>query len=506
MSLEQKSALLALLKQKEALKKAEKDKEKYSGHLNKYFIDDESSKFHYEGYDKHVKFFSLGKKKKRRALLGGNRTGKTVGGAYEVACHATGLYPEWWPGKKFTEPTDIWVAGDTQQTTRDVIQHELCGPLTDLGSGMIAKDLIFHRKIAPGIPDSLDHIVVKHVSGGLSRISFKSYVQGRKSFQGTAKHVVWLDEEPPMDVYGECGIRTMTTDGLVLCTLTPLEGMTQFIKGFMESITKTVEGKYDPSADSSAIVMISWDDVPHLSEEDIQQELKSTPPHLVNARRRGIPTLGSGAIFPVDEEFVKCAPFTIPDSWLRWYSVDVGWRCTAVTWWAWDKNTGNMYVYDCYKLDNDDPDETVQKDYKHHAQVIKDRGPWMRGAIDPHSRDRSQVDGRNLMDMYVSAGLNLVKADNAVETSISMLYQGFRNGTIKIFSTLEPIFDEYRRYHRNEKGEVVKKDDHLMDCLRYGVTAGKLIGKATPSVRRDRFNSPTVTNSYGGKGARDYGI
>jgi phage terminase large subunit-like protein len=47
--------------------------------------------------------------------------------------------------------------------------------------------------------------------------------------------VVWLDEEPPLDVYVECLVRTMTTGGLVMVTFTPLEGMSDVVMSFLES-------------------------------------------------------------------------------------------------------------------------------------------------------------------------------------------------------------------------------------------------------------------------------
>ena len=57
--------------------------------------------------------------------------------------------------------------------------------------------------------------------------------QGPGSFEGTAQHGIWLDEEPPMDVYGECVIRTMTTDGIILITFTPLAGLSEVVMGFL---------------------------------------------------------------------------------------------------------------------------------------------------------------------------------------------------------------------------------------------------------------------------------
>lgn len=174
-------------------------------------------------------------------MIAANRVGKSWGiGAYEVTCHLTGDYPDWWPGRRFEHPISAWAAGDTSQTTRDIIQLALTGVGGEgsdgqLGTGMIPGDLIVSQPTAArGISGAFDTMIVRHKSGGLSSLGFKSYDQGRKKFQGTAKHVVWLDEEPPLDVYTESLTRTMTVDGVVLCTFTPLEGATEVVNMFIK--------------------------------------------------------------------------------------------------------------------------------------------------------------------------------------------------------------------------------------------------------------------------------
>ena len=84
-----------------------------------------------------------------------------------------------------------------------------------------------------GVPDLVDTVPVRHQGGGWSTLGMKSYQQGRGSFEGTEQHVIWLDEEPPMDVYGECLIRTMTTNGIIMLTFTPLSGMSNVVLQFM---------------------------------------------------------------------------------------------------------------------------------------------------------------------------------------------------------------------------------------------------------------------------------
>jgi phage terminase large subunit-like protein len=176
--------------------------------------------------------------------MAGNRVGKTIAGTYETTCHLTGDYPHWWEGRRFNGPIKAWVAGKTNETTRDIIQTELLGNITFSGqrklvdgSGIIPRDLLGMEQgqlsWKAGVADLVDVVNVRHKSGGWSELGLKSYQQGRGSFEGTARHVVWFDEEPPMEVYGEALIRTATTNGLIILTFTPLEGMSEVVQQFL---------------------------------------------------------------------------------------------------------------------------------------------------------------------------------------------------------------------------------------------------------------------------------
>ena len=99
------------------------------------------------------------------------------------------------------------------------------------------------------------------------------------------------------------------------------------------------------------------------------------------------------------------------------------------------------------------------------------------GAIDPASRGRSQVDGKNLLQLYRKEGLHLVPADNAVEAGIEAVWSRLSTGRLKIARHLSDFFDEYRLYRRDENGRIVKENDHYMDALRYLVMTGLKIAK-----------------------------
>lgn len=175
--------------------------------------------------------------------MAANRVGKTESaGGYELTLHLTGLYPDWWPGRRFNRPISVWAAGKTNETTRDIIQAKLLGPKTAIGTGLIPYKEIVRTTPRQGVADGIDTITVRHYADGVydgnSVLGLKSYQQGRGSFEGTEKDAIWLDEEPPLDIYGECIIRTATTNGLVVLTFTPLEGMSHVVKSFMPGANK----------------------------------------------------------------------------------------------------------------------------------------------------------------------------------------------------------------------------------------------------------------------------
>ena len=188
-----------------------------------------------ELYPKHLAFFAAGAVHRERLFMAGNRVGKSEAGAYETTCHLTGLYPHWWEGKRFADPVEGWAIGSTLETMRDIVMAKLTGPIDKIGTGMIPGDLILDWKQRQNSNGALDYVTVRHVpTGGISRCGFKSYDQGRKNFEGTAKHFIWPDEEPPQAIYTECLTRTATTKGVIYVTFTPLNGATQVVTEFME--------------------------------------------------------------------------------------------------------------------------------------------------------------------------------------------------------------------------------------------------------------------------------
>lgn len=193
----------------------------------------------FQPYPRQLEFYAAGALHRERLLMAANQVGKSECGSIEVAAHLTGRYPEWWPGRRFDRPTKWWAGSDTSETTRDTVQTKLIGPPADdnqWGTGAIPADCILSTNRRQGVANALDTVLVRHVSGGVSELGFKSYDQGRQKWQGAVRDGIWLDEEPPSDIYTEALTRTNTVeDGLVMLTFTPLLGVSAVVLSFMEA-------------------------------------------------------------------------------------------------------------------------------------------------------------------------------------------------------------------------------------------------------------------------------
>lgn len=217
----------------------------------------------------------------------------------------------------------------------------------------------------------------------------------------------------------------------------------------------------------------SWGDAHHLDEEARKDLAASVPPHQRDARERGAPALGSGAIYPVSESAIVVEPFEIPPHWPRAYGLDVGWNRTAAVWAATDRDTGVTYLYDEHYRGQAEPSV--------HAEAIRARGAWIPGAIDPAARGRGQADGRQLLQAYLDLGLELTPAANAVEAGIHAVWLQLSAGRLRVFRSCANWLAEYRVYRRDEAGRVVKQHDHLMDATRYLALTGLALARTEPA-------------------------
>ncbi|AUR99094.1 terminase-like family protein [Vibrio phage 1.262.O._10N.286.51.A9] len=424
-----------------------------------------------------------------------NRIGKTFTGAAELSYHLTGEYPDWWEGKRFDKPINAWACGVSNVTTRDILQLELLGQPDDptaIGSGALPKHAIIDTVRLPGVPNALQSATVRHKSGGVSRLGFKSYEMGEHKFMGSALDFIWLDEEPPHNIFTQCITRTATTNGIVSMTFTPENGMTETCRAFMYELK-----------DGQALVQATWDDAPHINERTKEQLLSVYSPHEREMRSRGIPVFGSGQVFPFPEETIVCDPFPIPEHYARIAGLDFGFdHPTAVIWVAWDRESDTVFLYDEHYM-------SKQTAIVHSAAInSRPRGIPVVWPHDGYQHDKGS--GIQLAQQYRNSGVNMTaehfknpvalgeksgKGSNSIEVGIMEMYQMMEQGRFKVFSTCRNWLQEFREYHRQD-GKIVPLKDDAMSASRYAVMSrGKY---AVTIVGGDDYSDYNVDEDYSG--------
>lgn len=418
----------------------------------------------FKPYEPQLEFFRQTASHRDTLFLAGTQTGKTESGSFAATCHLTGLYPQWWPGKRFNRPTRGWAGGEGTESVRDVMQRKLCGMpgvAEDFGSGMIPRALLIDKTLSHGVSDAFDTIMVRHVSGGVSTLGFKSYVQGRLKWQGDTLDWVWEDEEPPSEIHGEALAR-LKGDGILFVTCTPLQGVTRFIRDYWPTPTHATRG----------VARMGLRDVKHFTDAEKEERLAGYQAHQRTARMNGDPVIETGQIYPVAEENIRIADFPLVDPWVRglnWlWCVDFGVSEThpfAAVLCAWDKDADVFYVARTLRLTGAIPitQAAAIKAVARNVPVA-----W------PHDGTQTQKgDGDELVEAYRKQDLNMLKSHAThstggygVELGLQEIFNAMTKGKFKVFASCHEFWDEFRAYRRDENGKIVKKADDVMDAVR----------------------------------------
>lgn len=421
----------------------------------------------YSPYGWQEKFITASSNCAQLLAMTGNRCGKTFTGAFIMACHLTGLYPDWWEGRRYDRPIEAWAAGISTDTTRDILQSELLGKWSNpsaFGTGAIPKELIVDTVRREGKPGCVQTVLVKHVSGGTSILTFKSYEMSQDKFMGTAIDVIWLDEECPKDIYTQCVTRTATTGGIVYLTFTPEHGATELVKEFMTDLK-----------DGQFMIGATWDDAPHLSDEVKEQLLSVYSPAERAMRASGIPMLGSGVVFVVPEDKIVIPPIAIPDHWHRLIGIDLGFdHPNAIACMAFDPTTETYYLYD----ERSERGETLSM----FANQIRNYGGTQIPVVVPHDafKHDGATSGRRFVDLLRDDhAINVVyqafsnppgpdgkHGGNSVEFGVNWMHTQMDNGKFKVFSTCRKFLQEMKLYHRKD-GKIIDRSDDMISAARY---------------------------------------
>lgn len=414
-------------------------------------------------YDWQRKFNAATREFYSCMLMAANQVGKSRTGCLLDAFHLTGDYPDGWEGHKFEGPITAWLLGYSGEKTRDLLQQKLFGRLLNgkfEGGYIRAADIVDYKSM-PGTSGAAREVRVKHKTGGISVCQFWSYSQGQHALMGDVVDWFHIDEEPrDKNIYPQVLTRTINGDkgrgGRGILTFTPENGRTELVVQFMDT----------PGA-SDYLQRATWDDAPHMTEATKTRLLAQYPAWQRDMRSRGEPLLGSGLIFDIADESIKCQAFECPDHWWVINGMDFGWdhpQAHVQLWW--NKDEDIVYLAHAWKAPR-------KKAYEAWA-IVK---PWAKGVPTSWPHDGLQhekIGGEEQAKGYEDEGWLMLKehatwptGGNSVEQGLVDLYRAMDDGKFKVFSHLSDFFAEKLNYHRDENGHIVKVQDDILSATRY---------------------------------------
>lgn len=408
-------------------------------------------------------------------LCAANQIGKTYLGTDLDATHLLGDYPDDWEGHKFGHAPLCWGLGYSMEKTRDLLQNEIFGKFTNnqFEGGLVPKDRIVGWESATGTPNAMRTVWVKHATGNTSQIQFWSYSQGQHAIMGDIVDWAHVDEEPKdQTIRPQILTRTINGDkgkgGRIIYTFTPENGRTDLVVKF----------KDDPSPDQF-FMQKGWGDAPHMTEEKRERLLSNYPAHQRDMRSKGEPMLGHGRIYDLGDEFVTCDPVQPPDHWFVICGMDFGWdHPQAFVKLYEDRDSGKFYVSNAWKA------RMVSANDAWGATQNWAAGVPVAWPADGLQHEKGREGSTHQKAHYVTAGFKMLGdhatwpripdgkggskgGGNSVETGTWELRNLMGKGNMKFFGGLSDLLDEFRQYHRNERGDIAKVRDDLLDALRY---------------------------------------
>lgn len=398
-------------------------------------------------------------------LCAANQIGKTFTGTTIDAMHLLGDYPDDWDGYQFDFAPLVWALGYSMEKTRDLLQTALFGLFRnrEFEGGLIPKDRIVGWESAGGTINAMRTVRVSHKSGEVATMQFWSYSQGQHAMMGDVVDWFHVDEDPrDQTIAPQLITRTINGDqgrgGRGIYTFTPENGRTEMIVKFMD----------DPSP-SQFFMQKGWADAPHMTPEKCERLLDQYPAYQRDMRSKGIPMLGHGRIYDLGDDFISCDPPDVPDHWYIINGMDFGWdHPQAHIQLVEDRGNGIFYVTRAYKARQVSANDAWGS-VKGWSEGIPCAWPH-----DGLQNEKGRDDAVQQKVHYERAGFKMLAAHatwpeggNSVESGLYEIGDLMRKGKFKFSRGLLELFNEFRQYHRDDKGRIVKAMDDLLDAVRY---------------------------------------
>mgnify|MGYP001036205349 FL=1 len=393
--------------------------------------------------------------KRNRWVFGGNRSGKTECGAAETVWYARGNHP-YRPNRPDSAG---WVVSVSYEVQRDVAQAKILRYLRP--------DWIRDIVMLSGKKDSpeygvIDYILVNNVTGGVSRIGFKSCDQGREKFQGASLDYVWFDEEPPKDIYDECRMRVLDRQGDIWGTMTPLKGLSW-----------VYDEIYCNLADDPQVWCehIEWADNPYLDPQEIKTLSAGLDEQTLDSRRYGRFRESQGAVYPeFDPDKHVIEPFDVPPQWQDTLAIDPGLHNPLACLFLCVDYDGIVYVVGEWYRAGLDIDAHAE-----HIRELADRLGWRRDAkgrlraiIDSAANQRTLASSKSVAQLFGERGIAVnPRVNKELFAGIACVKSYLAQDRIRIFRNCVNLIRELKGYRWSDGDAPVKRDDHALDALRY---------------------------------------
>lgn len=445
----------------------------------------------FEPFDYQREFMNAGKDNKVRFMRAGNRTGKTFGTAAEMSYHLTGLYPDWFEGERVPDSGHIyWAVGVTLDSVKNILQKEMLGTdnarNTDaIGSGSIPRHCIDLESMEKD-GARVKNVLINHVDGGKNIIKFYGS-QDESVLWGQKVRGIWADEEPPhksLELFGQHRTRLLNAagdgeDGFLIYTATPENGPTELNQMF-DDAQDPEHKSYGELYLQNATMM----DNPTLSKEQIEKYLATIPEYQRDMRMKGIPFIGEGQIFSVDEMDIVFDSIIPGNDWEVLGAVDWGVNKdpTVLMYGVRDPETKKIYVIDEFYFDKDEHDRSPER----VAEFILSSSYCAVPVVIPHDKPQyatvmqrwgvntsTAMLFQNPPETLLNVKLNSNnKSVREVDTGLHEMRYLFNQGLLKVAAKCWHWYKEKRGYYwvyndTTKESSPSKGNEHCIDASRY---------------------------------------
>lgn len=401
--------------------------------------------------------------KKVKLYIGGNRSGKTVGGAVE-SCY--------------------WMRGDHPYRRLPFAHRPSHGRIVTVSRNEGINQIIIPQ-LKRWLPPSMlingswedsyskSDFILTLENGATAQLM--TYEQDLVKFAGVPLDWIWCDEEPPNDIYKECRLRIMDSGGSIWLTMTPVEGMTW-----------VYDGLYIPGLSGAnkgiLVVIIDTDENPYINQAEKDEVYADLSDDELKARKKGEFVHLGGVVYKCFDPNLhiyhsEIDPALLYD-WNQYTSMDHGLNNpTCWLWHAVHPTTGFVVTWDELY--------TNELTVKEIAQLYHERNqrPGRRypdKAIgDPSIRNRQASDKLSIQKHYAMNGIGIVLGNNDITYGVDKVTTYFKTGMRIITPNCINLRRELprlrwkvyenpkKRHDNNPRPEIHKKNDHAPDADRY---------------------------------------